>query len=240
MVAVAEYEGVRLRPSAAARERRLAALLAERGLSDADPALVGVVEDAQLLGSLDLSGFRFSWEQVRAARISGAGPEPIVSLRRAQAMVDPRAPLSVGALRSWHAAIAGPVGFRAAARERRGARPSAPELIEDRLVTLEEWLGAEGASRLRPEAAAALAMARLVEILPFDDANGRVSRLAASHLMVRGGLRPPVLAGGDRPRLEASLQAAFRLETAPLVALLAEASGRGIDVMTQALERGQA
>ena len=78
MGTVPEYEGIRLRSSTAAKERRLAALLAERGLSEADAAILGVVEDAQLLGSLDLSGFRFSWEEVRAARVSGGGPGPIV------------------------------------------------------------------------------------------------------------------------------------------------------------------
>ena len=43
---------------------------------------------------------------------------------------------------------------------------------------------------------------------------------------------------GDAPRLRAALEAAFRLETEPLVALLVEASGRALDVMIQSLERG--
>jgi len=44
---------------------------------------------------------------------------------------------------------------------------------------------------------------------------------------------------GDAGRLRASLEAAFRLETEPLVALLLEASGRAVDVMIQTLERGR-
>ena len=70
---------------------------------------------------------------------------------------------------------------------------------------------------LRPAQAGALALARVVEVLPFEDGNGRVSRLAASQVMVRAGARPPILVKGDRPRLEAALQAAFRLDTEPLV-----------------------
>jgi len=62
-------------------------------------------------------------------------------------------------------------------------------------------------------------------------------RLAASHLMVRGGVRPPILVGADRARLEECLQAAFRLSTEPLVALLEEASERALDVAIQALDR---
>jgi hypothetical protein len=237
MSTVTESRTVHLQPGGAAMERRLSALLARNGLSDSDPGLVGVVQDAQLLGSLDLAGFRFTWEEVRAARASGAGPEPILSLQRAQVAVDPKDPLSVAAARAWHIAIAGPVGYRRTPRARDVAPPAPPEAIESRLLMLEEWLGSESVSRLEPAPVAALALARLVEILPFDDANGRVSRLAASHLMVRGKMRPPILVSGDRARLEACLQAAFRFQTEPLVALLVEASGRALEVMIQTLER---
>jgi hypothetical protein len=57
--------------------------------------------------------------------------------------------------------------------------------------------------------------------------------------MVRAGARPPVLVGGDAARLEAALQAAFRLETEPLAGLLEEASERALDVMLQTLESGR-
>jgi hypothetical protein len=231
---------VRIQPATGVKERRLAALLAERARSASDSALAAVVEDAQLLGSLELAGQPASWADVRASRASGAGPAEVLALRRARAAVAADAPLTVAAVRAWHAALFGPAGFRTATREREGSPPAPPELVESRLVTLEEWLNAPGAHSLKPEQAAALAYARLIEVLPFDDGNGRVARLAASHLLVRGGLRPPVLVGADAPYLLACLRAAFRLETAPLVELLLEASGRALDVMIQALERGEA
>jgi hypothetical protein len=55
--------------------------------------------------------------------------------------------------------------------------------------------------------------------------------------LVRGGARPPILVAGDRGRLVACLQAAFRFETQPLCALLEEASDRALDVMLQVAER---
>jgi len=226
---------LRLEPSAAVKERRLATLLEERGLRPDDPGLRGIVEDAQLLGSLELACFRFTWDQVRSSRVAGTGPAEILALRRAQAAVPSEAPFSFAAIRAWHEALAGPVGLRRGARERDGAPPAPAELVEGRLATLAEWLEVAGPRDLTPAQAAAVALARLVEILPFDDANGRVSRLAASHLMLRGGMRPPILVAGDAPRLRAALEAAFRLETEPLVALLAEASGRALDVMIQTL-----
>ena len=226
---------LRLEPSAAVKERRLATLLEERGLRPDDPGLRGIVEDAQLLGSLELAGLRFTWDDVRSSRALGAGPAEILALRRARTAVPADAPFSFAAIRAWHEALAGPVGLRRGARERDGAPPAPAELVEGRLATLVEWLEVAGPRDLAPDQAAAVALARLVEILPFDDANGRVSRLAASHLMVRGGMRPPILVVGDAPRLRAALEASFRLETEPLVALLAEASGRALDVMIQSL-----
>jgi hypothetical protein len=224
-----------LLPSVSLRERRLAALVEEQGLPADEAGLAGVVEDAQLLGSLELAGLRFTWDEVRSSRSTGEGPAEILALRSARRAVAADAPFSVAATRAWHEALAGPVGFRREERPREGAPTAPADRIEGRLDSLADWIEVAAARDLAPDQAAAVALARLVEILPFDHANGRVSRLAASHLMVRGGMRPPILVAGDEARLRAVLESAFRLETAPLVALLVEASGRALDVMIQAL-----
>jgi len=234
--------GLRLEPSAAVREKQLERLLADRDLRSDDAGLASIVQDAQLVGSLELSGISVSWEEARAARGADGGPPELLGLRRALAAVAPRELVSVEAIGVWHAAIAGPVGLRRLDLDPgrpsgAGAPwPSAPAaFIASRLETLAEWLAEAGSRDLSPEQAAAVALARIVEIRPFDDANARVARLAASHLMVRGGTRPPILVKGDAPRLRASIEAAFRLETEPLVALLVEASGRAAQVMIQTL-----
>jgi Fic/DOC family len=226
---------LRLSPSAAVKEKRLQALLA--GRSADDPRLVGIMEDAQILGSLELAGLTVSWREVREERAGAPGPAAVRGLRSALAAVAPEAPVDVAALRAWHGGVLpGAPGFRTAPREREGAPPGAPpEFIEARLAVLADWMGADSGRELKPLQQASLALARIVEILPFEDGNGRVSRLAASHLMRRGGLRPPILVRGDGPRLVACLGAAFRLELEPLEALLEEASERAVDVLIQAI-----
>ncbi len=230
--------GLHLAPNVALKQRRLTALLA--GRDPADPRLREAVEDAQLLGSLDLAGFSFTWEETKAARRGEPAHPAIRGLQEARPAVDPRAPFSMAGLLAWHrAALGGGGGFRTGERSREdGPPPAPPDFVPGRLAILEQWLESDSGRQLAPAAQGALVLARLVEILPFDDANGRVSRLAASHLMVRAGLRPPILVGGDRSRLEACLKAAFRLETEPLTALLQEASDRALDVMIQTLEAG--
>ena len=235
---MSESRLIRLAPSAALKEKRLAALLAERGGHQG--LVTEQVQDAQLLGSLELAGFSLSWEEIKASR-QGGGPTQDAArcLRRAQATAATAQGPSVDDLMTWHAEVTGTASLlRTGPRERVGGPPaSPPEFVRPRLESLVHWLTSESGLELRAAQRGALGLARLVEILPFDDANGRVSRLLASHLMTRAGARPPILVGADRPRLDQCLAAAFRLVVEPLTALLEEASERALDVALQTLER---
>jgi len=232
---------VRLAPRAGLQEERLARLLYQQPTAAAMAS--EAVEDAQLLGSLQLAGHDFAWDEVKASRRGEPGAPPIGWLRAAQRAVPHDARMGASALLAWHGAATGGEGrWRRLERIREGGPPPAPpELVASRLALLEEWLEAPSVRALSPAQQAALALARIVEIGPFDDANGRVSRLAASHLMVRAGARPPILVGADGERLQAVLAGAFRFETEPLTRLLEEASERATSVMIQALgQSGQA
>lgn len=213
---------MRIAPSTALKERRLRERAGDG--FDALPALREAVRAAQAQGSLELAGL-------------ADDAAALAKLRQAQGAVDPAAPLGLKALAHWHAAVTEfPSLFRTTERTRdAGPPPAPPAFVESRLRTLEHWLSVESARELKPAQAGALALARIVEVLPWDDGNGRVARLAASHVMVRAGARPPVLIGADAERLEAALVAAFALQTEPLVRLLDEASERALDVMLAAV-----
>lgn len=230
---------LRLAPSAAVKQKHLTTLLEGR-----EPRALGLldgVEDAQLAGSLALSGFDYSWEQATAHRRGEAPPPPLAALQRALHAVDAAAAVTVESLLAWHgAATAGQGRFRLVERSREGGPPPAPAaFIPGRLAILEQWLSMPSARELKPAQTGALVLARVVEVLPFEDANGRVARLAASHAMVGAGGRPPILVAGDAARLRAALQQAFQLATEPLTVLLEEASERGLDVMIQLLEKSR-
>jgi hypothetical protein len=214
---------LRITTSPALKEKRLQGLLGPR--REDDPSLRAAVEAAQVRGSLELAGL-------------ADAPAETVALRGALRAVDLRAPLSLGALGTWQAALTGGNGaWRTSEREREGGPPPAPaRFVETRLQLLEQWLGEESSHELKPAQRGALVLARIIEVMPFESANGRVARLAASHVMVRAGARPPLLNGADDERLRAALQAAFQLHTEPLCALLDEASARAVDVMIAALE----
>src|SRR5262245_24392598 len=176
---------LRLTPSLSLKEQRLHERLGGR------PAALGlleIAEDARLLGSLELSGVPASWEEVRKRRVGAPVSADVAALGRALAAVAPSAGLDALALMAWHSALfPEEPGYRRSPRAREGAPPGAPpEFIESRLALLADWLGADSGRELKPLERAALGMARIVEILPFEDGNGRVSRLAASHVMAQG------------------------------------------------------
>jgi hypothetical protein len=219
-----EITGLKLGPSAAMKEKRLAALLAGRGA--AEPALEDALVSAQVRGSLELAGRSGTPEEAEAA----------AALRRAISAVDPRVPLTVEAILKWQEALTGGRALRGEDRDRPGGPPPAPaRFVASRLAIVQEWLGGDSARELTAAQQGALAYARIMEILPFDAGNGVVARLAASHLMRRAGSRRPILVGADRERLEAALHAAFQLETEPLARLLEAAAERALDVLIAAL-----
>ena len=92
---MSELRPLRLSTSPALKEKRLVALLGQR--PETDPALRAAVEEAQAAGSLALSGIP-------------ATPDAVSVLLRARRAVDPGAPLTTGALRSWQAALTGGSG----------------------------------------------------------------------------------------------------------------------------------
>jgi len=225
---------IRVSAAGAARARRLEELLAGRHRDE--PELRRPVEDAQVQGSLELAGLEVDLDAVAAARDPGA-TGPAADLHRARARVPPDAPFDVASLLAWHGELAPDGGrYRAAPRDREEGPPASPvEFIPTRLEALAHWSTVESSRELSPAQLGALVLARFVEILPFDEANGRVSRLACSHVVVRAGGRPPILRGEDAERLRAALGGAFRLDTEPLVSLLEEASERADAVLLGAL-----
>jgi hypothetical protein len=215
--------GLKLGPSAAVKEKRLASLLAGRDPRDA--SLEAAIVDAQVRGSLELAAL--------------SAPADEDALRRAIAAVDARTPLTVEALLRWQEALTGDRSLRRTPRERADGPPPAPvEFIASRLAIVEQWLGGDSSTELKAGQQGALALARILEIQPFERGNGRVARLAASHLMVRAGSRRPILGGTDAARLQEAVGAAFRLHTEPLARLLEEAAERSLDVMIAALDPG--
>lgn len=229
-------EPIRLRRTSSA----VAALEARLQERLADAAVAAQVEAAAvaavLAGSLELAEQAATRREVEAALEGAPAPESARRLVAAYRAVPAEARLGPAVLAAWHAALGTPDGgWRTTERTRSGgAAPAPPAFVLNRLRVLEQWLAEPSAREIAPGSRGALVLARVMEIVPFESGNGQVARLAAGHAMRQAGGRLPCLQGADRPRLDAALQAAYRLHTEPLATLLEEAAERTLDVMAGA------
>lgn len=84
---------------------------------------------------------------------------------------------------------------------------TAPEEVQREMGELMEWYRKE-VSLLHSAVAAALLHYRFVRIHPFDDGNGRISRLLLNYHLLRNGLPPVVIKSTDKQNYLFALQRA--------------------------------
>jgi hypothetical protein len=98
------------------------------------------------------------------------------------------------------------------------------------------WFAADSFRELNPIEQAAVAYLRLVEFQPFKQSSDRTSLAAASLFTLRQGLPPIII----RPEMEQQYQAAMneglRMNTTPMVELMAGAVEKALDEMIGLIE----
>ncbi|MDX2063710.1 MAG: Fic family protein [Bacteroidia bacterium] len=111
---------------------------------------------------------------------------------------------------------------------------AAPEDVQPRMNELFEWL-ASGSATLHPVERAALFHYRFVAIHPFDDGNGRMSRILMNLLLMRAGFVPAVVTKAQRPSYIEALEEADQTgSTDAFVGVIAAAAQRSLDIYLKA------
>jgi len=87
-----------------------------------------------------------------------------------------------------------------------------------------QWTQADSFLELHPVEQSAIVHLRVIEVQPFESANNRTARVAASFFLMRAGLPPLIVEPGLERIYEAALDEAIRLNTRPMVELVAEAT----------------
>jgi hypothetical protein len=116
-------------------------------------------------------------------------------------------------------------------RKGRGARdrfpkPPPPESIPAIVEAMCRWTDADSFIELHPVEQCAIVHLRLTEIQPFEDANQGTALVAASFFLLRAGLPPLIIPPELTKAYETALDEASRLNTRPMVELVAEATTR--------------
>lgn len=108
-------------------------------------------------------------------------------------------------------------------------KPTDTDILFPLLENALEWFQAESFFELHPMEQAWLVHLRLMELQPFDRANGRVVRLATSLYAQRAGYLPIIIRAEDRPVYDYALTNGLQMITQPGVELMANAVMRTYD-----------
>lgn len=93
------------------------------------------------------------------------------------------------------------------------------------------WFAMDSFAELNPVEQAAIALMRLVELAPFAQANERAALLAASLFTLRSQLPPIIFRIEQREAYRAALREGLRMNTQPMVELVAQAIEQTLDGM---------
>lgn len=115
------------------------------------------------------------------------------------------------------------------------AQPAPPALIGERVANLLDWLSAESGRGMFPPERAALALARLLEIAPFERGNFRTAHLLLSFFSLAEGYPPLFVRLQEAEELRQEIERAMAFDTPPLVDRLTRALAQGVAFCEESL-----
>jgi Fic family protein len=222
-------------------------MLTELDLSVADIERLDRWAEAEFVyAALKLEGVEITQDQVEKAESAlSAGNETtergqaVIALIRSLRLVasvaragGKAAELNSDLLLKLHNAPGAAAGFRKSTGASAGRRKVAnPEVLSLMLETACQWYAAESFTELNPVEQASIVFLRLMELQAFEEANVRTSLVAASLFTMRSKL-PPLIIGPDmHDAYKNALDEGDRMNTKPMVELIAESVERTLSAM---------
>lgn len=187
-----------------------------------------------VLSTLKLDGVDASHEQVDRFATSGAtgtpGDESMIvslleSLRKVETLARKQgraAALTPDLLLDLGNSPGDARGFRKGLGQSAEPAPVRPEHLIAAIDSACRWYSAESFAELHPVEQAAIVLLRLIELQPFERANERAALVGASLFTLRSELPPIIVRAEAKPAYRAALSEGFRMNTKPMVELVAE------------------
>jgi Fic family protein len=94
-----------------------------------------------------------------------------------------------------------------------------------------QWFSADSFAELHPIEQAGIVLLRLIDLRPFDQGNERTALVAASLFTLRSGLPPIIIGVETQPAYRAALNEGIRMNTKPMVELIAESIEQNLGLM---------
>lgn len=94
-----------------------------------------------------------------------------------------------------------------------------------------QWFSADSFSELHPIEQASIVLLRFIELHPFVGGSEQTALVAASLFTMRKGLPPIIISEEMQPAYRAALNEGIRMNTKPMVELIAESTDKTLDLM---------
>ena len=104
-----------------------------------------------------------------------------------------------------------------------GHEPLEAIFVPDSVENALEWFRAESFQQMHEVEKAALVLAKLVDIHPFEEASGKTIRLFSNFHLLKAGYPPAIISASKSNEYTLALQSALRFHTQPIIDLLTEA-----------------
>ena len=109
-----------------------------------------------------------------------------------------------------------------------GHEPIEAELVPYVVENALEWFNSDSFHEMHEVEKTALMLMKMIDISPFEEANGRTLRMFSSFFLLKSGYPPAIVPSGRASQYAMAIQNSLRFHTQPLIDLLAEAVLQGL------------
>jgi len=109
-----------------------------------------------------------------------------------------------------------------------GHEPTEAELVGPVIINALGWFQSESFAQMHEVEKSALMLIKLLDIQPFEEANGRILRVFSNFFLLKAGYPPAVIPASRGSEYVLAVQSALRFETQPIIDLIADATDRSL------------
>ena len=109
-----------------------------------------------------------------------------------------------------------------------GHEPIDPELVAPVVDNALGWFQSESFAQMHEVEKSALMLIKLMDVQPFDEANGRTLRLLSNFFLLKAGYPPAIIPASQADPYALAIQRSLTFDTQPIIDLIAEATDRSL------------
>jgi len=109
-----------------------------------------------------------------------------------------------------------------------GHEPTEAELIAPVIDNALGWFQSESFADMHEVEKSALMLIKLIDVQPFDEANGQTLRLFSNFCLLKAGYPPAIIPASQADQYALAIQRSLGFDTQPIIDLIAEATDRSL------------